>query len=45
MEAIHERKSLWHNVLSGAILGYVGVSTNKIGVPILTQQHFMMYVG
>lgn len=33
MEALHGRRSLAHNFLSGATLGYVGVASGSIGVP------------
>jgi hypothetical protein len=35
MEAIHGRQSAFHNVLSGAVLGYVGVSTGRLGIPFV----------
>eukprot|EP00978_Attheya_sp_CCMP212_P006526 scaffold15048_cov55-Attheya_sp.AAC.4 len=35
MEYIHGRQSLMHNVLSGFTLGYLGVSTGRVGVPFL----------
>jgi hypothetical protein len=35
MEYIHGRQSLMHNVLSAGTLGYLGVSTGKIGIPFL----------
>mmetsp|Transcript_1235 Transcript_1235/g.1946 ORF Transcript_1235/g.1946 Transcript_1235/m.1946 type:complete len:135 (+) Transcript_1235:142-546(+) len=35
MEAIHKRQSLLHNVLSGGLLGYLGVSSGRVGIPFL----------
>jgi hypothetical protein len=32
MEAIHGRQSLLHNALSGATLGYLGVSARQLGL-------------
>lgn len=40
MEAIHGRRSAWHNVASGAIMGYVGVATERLGIPFLTDRYF-----
>lgn len=41
MEAIHGRQSALHNVLSGAVLGYVGVSHGRLGIPFV--DHSMFY--
>jgi hypothetical protein len=35
MEAIHGRQSLLHNFASGGILGYVGVSSGRLGIPFV----------
>ena len=43
MEAIHGKSSLWHNVLSGGILGYVGVHTRRIGIPFVNPMIFYQY--
>jgi hypothetical protein len=42
MEAIHGRPSAWHNVLSGATLGYVGVAAGRLGIPLI-DVHTLMY--
>ncbi|KAL7463644.1 hypothetical protein ACHAXS_004000 [Conticribra weissflogii] len=38
MEAFHGRQSALHNVASGAIFGYVGVSRGLLGVPFINPQ-------
>ncbi len=43
MEAIHGRRSALHNGISGAILGYVGVSTHRIGIPFVDPFSLMRY--
>jgi hypothetical protein len=43
MEAIHGRHSAWHNALSGAILGYVGVSRRMLGIPFVDPYFFYRY--
>lgn len=40
MEAVHGRTSGYHNILSGAICGYVGVKSGKIGVPFVDPYFF-----
>lgn len=40
MEAIEGRPSAWHNAASGALLGYVGVSRNLLGVPLVDDYFF-----
>ncbi|KAL3757233.1 hypothetical protein ACHAWU_002214 [Discostella pseudostelligera] len=35
MEAIHGRRSALHNVVAGGVMGYVGVSTGRLGVPFV----------
>lgn len=35
MEAIHGRQSSFHNVISGAMLGYIGVSRRLLGIPFI----------
>jgi len=35
MEVIHGRRSSLHNVAAGFTLGYVGVSTGRLGVPFI----------
>eukprot|EP00970_Alexandrium_tamarense_P004980 scaffold808_cov196-Alexandrium_tamarense.AAC.117 len=36
METIHGRQSAMHNVAAGGILGYVGVSRGRLGVPFVS---------
>eukprot|EP00579_Thalassiosira_antarctica_P009007 CAMPEP_0201886422 /NCGR_PEP_ID=MMETSP0902-20130614/22044_1 /ASSEMBLY_ACC=CAM_ASM_000551 /TAXON_ID=420261 /ORGANISM="Thalassiosira antarctica, Strain CCMP982" /LENGTH=127 /DNA_ID=CAMNT_0048415993 /DNA_START=45 /DNA_END=428 /DNA_ORIENTATION=- len=36
MEAIHGRRSSLHNVAAGGMLGYIGVSLGKLGVPFVS---------
>ena len=43
MEAIHGRQSLGHNMLAGGILGYVGVSAGRLGIPFLDPMFFYKY--
>lgn len=43
MEAIHERQSAWHNVFSGGILGYIGVSRRILGIPFVDAYFFMRH--
>mmetsp|Transcript_26152 Transcript_26152/g.71721 ORF Transcript_26152/g.71721 Transcript_26152/m.71721 type:complete len:140 (-) Transcript_26152:745-1164(-) len=35
MEAIHGRPSLWHNIISGGTIGALGVSSGRLGIPLL----------
>lgn len=42
MEAMNGgRPSAWHNVASGSILGYIGVSQRIIGIPFVDSYFFM----
>lgn len=43
MEAIHGRPSAWHNVASGAIIGYAGVAANRLGIPFVNSYFFYRY--
>ena len=43
MEAIHGRQSLGQNVLAGGIMGYVGVSAGRLGVPFVDVMTFYKY--
>jgi hypothetical protein len=43
MEQIHGRRSAFHNVLSGAAVGYLGVRGGFIGVPLLDPTFFWRY--
>lgn len=43
MEAIHGRRSALHNGLSGGILGYLGCSTYRIGIPFVDPSTFWRY--
>ena len=43
MEAIHGRQSSLHNAASGAILGYVGIQSWRIGVPFVDAYFFYRY--
>lgn len=43
MEAIHGRRSAYHNILSGAILGHVGVSRGILGIPFVDGHLFYRY--
>ena len=45
MEAIHGRQSVLHNAAGGALLGYIGVSTHKVGIPFVDQNIFWRYPG
>ena len=40
MEDIHGRESLLHNVAAGGILGYVGVSSGRLGIPFVDAMTF-----
>jgi len=40
MEAIHGRQSSLHNFLSGATIGYLGVSVGRLGVPFVDHTFF-----
>lgn len=42
-EVIHGRRSLIHNGISGGILGYIGVSQNRIGIPFVGSELFWKY--
>ena len=33
MELVSGRQSLWHNGISGGLLGYAGVSGGHLGIP------------
>lgn len=35
MEVIHGRPSLIHNVIAAGTLGYIGVATHRLGVPLV----------
>jgi hypothetical protein len=41
LEGIHGRKSSLHNLASGAILGYIGVSSRLFGIPFLDPFFFI----
>ena len=43
MEAIHGRQSAFHNVLSAAVLGYVGVSHGRFYIPFVDYSMFHRY--
>jgi hypothetical protein len=43
MEGIHGRESSLHNAASGAILGYIGVSSRQLGIPFLDPYFFIRY--
>ena len=36
IEAIHGRPSLWHNILSGGTIGFLGVASGRFGVPFVS---------
>jgi hypothetical protein len=40
LEAIHGRRSLWHNVIAAGSLGSIGVSAGKIGIPFVDHAIF-----
>lgn len=40
MEAIHGRQSALHNILSGATIGYLGVSAGRLGIPFVDSTFF-----
>lgn len=40
MEAVHGRSSAIHNAMSGALLGYVGVSSGNLGIPFVDAYFF-----
>ncbi len=35
MEAIHGRKSLFHNIISAGMMGYVGVRAGRLEIPFV----------
>jgi hypothetical protein len=35
MEEIHGKRSALHNALSGGIIGYIGVTTHRLGIPFV----------
>ncbi|VEU42711.1 unnamed protein product [Pseudo-nitzschia multistriata] len=43
MEAIHGRPSLWHNILSGGTIGFLGVATGRLGIPLVSPAHAYRY--
>ena len=43
MEAIHGRQSALHNALSGSILGYIGVQSQRLGIPCVDPHFFYRY--
>mmetsp|Transcript_59145 Transcript_59145/g.66157 ORF Transcript_59145/g.66157 Transcript_59145/m.66157 type:complete len:141 (-) Transcript_59145:1-423(-) len=43
MEAIHGRPSLWHNILCGGGIGYIGVSVGRLGIPFLPNPDLLSY--
>eukprot|EP00466_Bigelowiella_natans_P021155 jgi/Bigna1/64843/fgenesh1_kg.86_\ len=43
LEAIQGRRSILHNVVSGGILGYVGVSKGWVGIPFIDYSFFYRY--
>ena len=43
MEAIHNRRSLWHNVIAGGTLGSLGVHAGRIGIPFVDSSIFYRY--
>ena len=36
MEAIHGRPSLWHNIISGGTIGFLGVASGRLGIPFVS---------
>ena len=36
MEAVHGRPSLWHNIISGGTIGFLGVASGRVGVPFVS---------
>jgi hypothetical protein len=45
MEAIHGRPSLWHNVLSGGFIGYMGVVEGILSVPFVNPHRIYHQTG
>jgi hypothetical protein len=43
MEAIHGRKSLWHNIIASGSLGYIGVSRGLTGIPFVNPYALSQY--
>ena len=43
MEEIHGRRSAIHNGISGAMLGYIGVTTGRIGIPFVNPYTLYRY--
>jgi hypothetical protein len=43
MEEIHGRKSALHNALSGGIIGFIGVTNNRIGIPFIDPNTLYRY--
>lgn len=40
MEEIHGRRSALHNVIAGGLMGYLGVSSGRIGIPFIDSSFF-----
>ncbi len=45
MEAIHGRPSLWHNIVSGGTIGFLGVASGRFGVPFVSVEMFRYRYG
>ena len=45
MEAIHGRPSLWHNILSGGTIGFLGVASGRVGVPFVSAEMIQYRYG
>ena len=43
MEAVHGRRSALHNVLSAGALGAAGVSSGKLGIPLVDGLFFLRH--
>ncbi|KAL7553816.1 hypothetical protein ACHAWF_017153 [Thalassiosira exigua] len=43
MEVIHGKQSAWHNVAAAGSLGFLGVSSGKLGVPFLSPYLLMSF--
>ena len=39
MEGIHGRSSLWHNIISGGVIGFFGFTSGRLGIPFISNPY------
>ena len=43
MEALHGRRSLWHNIISAGMMGSAAVNSGQAGIPFVERSFYSMY--